>query len=207
VGSIRVLDYCRVMGEPGKVSRLLGRLSAGDRSVQDELMELVYSELKKIAAAVLRGQNRDATLSRTALVHETCVRLLEDGANISWKSRGHFFAMAAVQMRRILIDHARNAKAQKRYGGLKRIPFEAISLIAEGYSDYVLAIDDALKRLETLDARQAQVVEMRVFGGFSCSEIAKALDISDRSVKRDWSAARAWLHRELDGLRAVGAAV
>ena len=180
----------------GEVTRLLARLKGGDQSAEEQLILLIYSDLKRMAARLLRNEVPGQTLQTTVLVHDALLRLLH-GPGIDWQDRAHFFAIAARQMRRLLIDHARSVKAQKRPGGFSRVPLDAGTLIAEGRPDELLAIDEALNRLAAVDARQAQIVEMRVYTGLSIEEIATTLGTSDRTVKRDWALARAWLYREL----------
>ena len=176
---------------------MLLKLKGGDRSAEAELIPLIYNDLKRIASRLLRNEVPGPTLQTTVLVHDVLLRLLHAGG-IDWQDSSHFFAIASRQMRRLLVDHARTAKAQKRPGGFSRVPLDAGVLIAEGRPDDLLAIDEAISRLAKLDARQAQVVEMRVYAGLSIQEIATALGTSDRTVKRDWSVARAWLYGELN---------
>ncbi|MBX9600295.1 MAG: sigma-70 family RNA polymerase sigma factor [Bryobacteraceae bacterium] len=181
-----------------KITLLARQAGAGDRQAQSELFELVYGELRKLAAIHMQRERGGHTLQATALVHEAYLRLFSSNLT-SIQDRKHFFAIASRVMRRILVDHSRSRKAGKRGGGA-----EALALLENQHPitynfDEVIALDEALSRLEKLDARQCQVVEMRVFGGFSEAEIAEVLDVSERTVKRDWKFAKAWLYGEVAG--------
>lgn len=162
------------------------------------LAEQLYGELHGLAAGYLRGENAGHTLQPTALVHEAFLRL--SSQNVDWHDRAHFLGIAANTMRRILVDHARRRAADKRGGGAHAITIDD-NLASDGAAGTspldVLVLDDALERLAALDARAARVVELRFFGGLEVDEVAKVLEISPASVKRDWSFARAWLGREL----------
>lgn len=167
----------------------------------DEVFPLVYAELQRIARRQLGMERPDHTLETSALVHEAYIKLV--GLDrIEWRGRSHFFAAAAGAMRRILIDHAEKRRTLKRGGDRRRVPLEAVDLPAgarlddRGLDD-LLALDRALGRLRQLDERQARVVECRFFAGMSIDEVAEALDVAPATVKRDWTAARAWLNREL----------
>ena len=185
------------MTSPSDVTSLLSELSGGRRQVLDELMPIVYDELRTIAHLHLRDE-RGHTLNTTALVHEAYVKLV-DVTRIEWKGRAHFFAMASRAMRRILIDAARSRKRMKRGGGVDALPLdEAVYLSNEEATD-LLALDEALERLEAIDPRQCRIIEYRFFSGLSLEETAELVDASVATVKRDWMAARAWLNRELDG--------
>jgi RNA polymerase sigma-70 factor (ECF subfamily) len=178
---------------------LLSRASGGDTQAVSQLMPLVYDELRRLAAAYLRNERRGQTLQATALVHEAYVRLIAEKSH-NWQNRTHFLAIAALSMRQILVQRARARKATKRGGDPIRVELEDHLLPASsaaGDEIDLVALDAALDRLATLDARQAKVVEMRYFGGLSVEEAAAALDISPATVKRDWTLARAWLKREL----------
>jgi RNA polymerase sigma factor (TIGR02999 family) len=157
---------------------------------------VLYQELRRIARHHLRGERRDHTLNTTALVHEAYVQLARfDRA--PWRDRSHFLSIAAQAMRRVLIDHAVARNAQKRHGKLERVGLDEESLQADARAEQILAIDEALDRLEQFNARLARVVECRVFAGMNIDETAYALGSSPATVKRDWSVARAWLNREL----------
>ena len=180
------------------ISHLLKEWSAGDREALDRLTPLVYEELRHQAARYLRRERPGHTLQTTALIHEAYLRLI-DAKDVDWQSRAHFFAVAANLMRRILVDHARRRDAGKRGGSHVRMQLdEALAVSKEADVD-LLAIDEALDRLATIDPQQARVVELRFFSGFSVEETAAALGVSPKTVKRDWSVARAWLRREIGG--------
>jgi RNA polymerase sigma factor (TIGR02999 family) len=198
-----------VASAEGPLTLLLTRWSDGDEAAGEEAMELVYGELHRVAQAYMRRERRDHTLQPTALVHEAFLRLCE-GVSISWTDRAHFFRLAARAMRRILTDHARKVRAAKRGGGAK-VPLRESKLTIDGPQLDVLALDEVLRRLAVLDARQATIIELRFFGGLTVEETARALDLSPITVKRDWRSARAWLKSELDrridAVHPAGAAV
>ncbi|MDX2178144.1 MAG: ECF-type sigma factor [Bryobacteraceae bacterium] len=181
---------------PGEVTRILGRLSAGDRSAESDLFPLIFGELHRLAAARLRGERNNHTLQATALVNEAYVRLCGSGA-IGYTDRAHFLRLAARLMRRILVDYARQRNAQKRPPAAAQVPLEGAVAISDGGAESALAIDELLERLAKVSDRAAQVVEMRFFGGLSEDEIAAGLDVTVRTVRRDWAMARAWLHGAL----------
>lgn len=187
--------------EPGEVTRLLHEMRGGNQDALNELLPLVYRELRHQAARYLRGEGRGHTLQPTALVHEAYLRLIEN-PNIQWQNRAHFCAVAARLMRRILVDHARTRGAQKRGGAATRVTLDDPASPAEPRFVDLLILDESLSRLADRDARQAQIVELRVFGGLSVDEAAGVLDVSPRTVKSDWQMARAWLTRELRAGRA-----
>lgn len=177
------------------VTVLLNAVSAGDESAPEKLLELVYDDLRRLAAAYLQNERNAQTLQATALVHEAYLRLV-DWENVSWENRAHFFAVAAQVMRRVLVDHARTKQAQKRDFGQKVAFDEAISFpVGKGID--LLALEEALMSLEKVDARQAKIVELRFFGGLSLEETAHVLNISETTVKREWTFAKAWFQREL----------
>ncbi len=184
------------MGERRAVTQALIGASAGDPEAAAELWNLTYEELRRIAYRMLRSERDDHTLSGTALVHEAFVKLV-DQDRVEWQDRAHFFAVAAQACRRILIDHARKHRAQKRGGGRARITLERIQIEAERTSEDLIDLHDALTRLEQLNDRLSKIVEYRYFGGLSEAEIAKVLGISERTVRRDWVKARGWLYNEL----------
>lgn len=178
------------------VTELLTRWSSGDTSARDALVPLVYNELRRIARRCLSGQRSDHTLQPTALVHEAYLRLVRYDA-IDWRDRAHFFALAAQIMRQILVDHARKQTAIKRGGNAVTIVVDESSAIAKQTSHDLLALDDALKQLASLDPRQSQIVELRFFGGLSIEETAQAVNISPATTKREWATARLWLLNEM----------
>ena len=183
----------------GDVTALLRSWRAGDPAALDLLVALVYDALRQLAAQRLRRSGSGGvTLQPTALVHEAFLRLVH--GDIDWQSRAHFFAVASKTMRNVAIDHARRRQAGKRGGDVVRVDLTGeADLAAAGPAVDVLALDEALSRLEALDARQAKVVELRFFAGLSSPEIAALLDCSPTTVERDWRTARAWLFRELEG--------
>jgi len=182
--------------EKGEVTQLLNNMAKGDSGAAEKLLPLVYSELHRLAASYMRRERPDHTLQATALINEAYLRLTkEDG---EWNNREHFIGMAANVMRHVLVDYARSHKAQQRDGGMKRVELKEDLAISPEKIEEVVALDEALTRLERLQPRQGKVVEMRYFGGLSVEQIASLLGVSERSVKRDWSLARIWLFRELE---------
>ncbi len=166
------------------------------RPSQDELFLLVYDELRALARRYLDGEASPGSLQPTALVHEAYLRLVKID-RMRWNDKAHFFAMAATQMRRILVERARAASARKRGSRPRQITLDSDLGSSEGSPLEILVIDEALRRLDERDARQAKIAEMHVFSGMQSAEIAEALSISERTVRRDWRVARAWLTREL----------
>ena len=192
------------MNQPAtqEITRLLLAWGAGDKAALDELMPLVYAELRKLARGYMRNQPADHTLQTTSLVNEAYLRLI-DSSRVNWQDRTHFFAISAQLMRRILVDFARARNSQKRGGEAQKVELdEALAVPLDQKTDLV-ALDEALKSLAELSPRQSQVVELRYFGGLSEEEIAEHLEISVRTVRRDWSIARAWLFRKLSEPPAV----
>lgn len=175
---------------------LIAGLNAGDTGALDRIIALVYEELRRIAHRQLAGERSGHTLDTGALVHEAYLKLRQLD-RMEWRSREHFLAMAARVMRRVLVDYAEAHRAQKRGGALVPVTLDAESLAADQPGEEILALDEALRRLEALSARQSRVVECRFFAGMSVEETATALELSEATVKRDWVAARAWLNREL----------
>lgn len=179
---------------------LFQRAAEGDAAASDQILPLVYEQLRQIAAARMAGERRDHTLQATALVHEAYARLMGPG-EVAWANRKHFFFAAAEAMRRILIEHARGRARLKRGGpGLKRreLDFSAVADLArEDRSEEVIALDEALRRLEAERPRVAQVVHLRFYGGLSVEETAETLGVSARTVNLDWTYARAWLFKQL----------
>lgn len=180
-----------------EITQLLLAWGKGDQEALERLMPLVYGEMRKIARRYMVRQRPDHTLQTTALVNEAYLRLI-DSSKVKWQNRAHFFAISAQLMRRILVDFARARMNQKRGGGIQKVVLdEALTISAEPSADLV-ALDDALNALAAIDKRQSQIVELRYFGGLSEEETAEVLDISTRTVRRDWSLARAWLYRQLN---------
>jgi RNA polymerase sigma factor (TIGR02999 family) len=183
---------------PTDITRLLREAGADDPHARDALLPLVYDELKRIARRRMHGERTGHTLQATALVHEAWLRLA-GGEDVAWASRAHFYAAAAEAMRRILVEHARGRERIKRGGGLRRQPLSVADLAAEADSGEILALDEAIGRLEQEDARAARIVRLRFYAGLSVDETAAALGLSRRTVLREWAFARAWLYRSLAG--------
>lgn len=171
---------------------------ASDKETLDELMPVVYDELRRQAARYLRREKAGHTLQTTALIHEAYVRLV-DQHNVQWQNRAQFFGMAAQMMRRILVDHARTKKRAKRGGSDIKVSLADATIPVEEQNLDVVALDEALNRLAEIDEQQSRVVELRFFSGLTVEETAEVMGISPATVKRDWSMAKAWLHRELSG--------
>lgn len=184
------------MEPTGEVTRLLRELRSGSKTAEARLLGLVYPELRKIARNLLRKERVGHSLQPTILVNEAYMQLAAQHDK-DWQNRAHFYAIAAQLMRRFLVDQARQRNAGKREGRRHRVELtDEIALTDEGL-DEILDIDDALRRLAEFDARRCQVVVLRFFGGMTESEIAAVLQVAERTVKRDWTVAKAWLHREL----------
>jgi len=183
------------------VTRLLTAWGDGNSQALEELIPLVYGELRRLAARHMRRERTDHTLQTTALVHEVYLRLI-DQQHVEWRNRAHFFAICAQLMRRIVVDHARTRQRAKRGGAAKQVPLEQAALLTPAQCEEILALDDALQRLAETDERKSRIVEMRCFGGLSVEETAAALGVSENTVIRDFSLAKAWLRREIEGGRA-----
>ena len=179
------------------VTRVLKAMGSGDPAAAEQLLPMLYAELHRLAASYMRRERSDHTLQPTALINEAYLRLAKEKQ--AWQNREHFVGVAANVMRRVLIDHARAHNAAMRGGGVHRVDLEDDMVFSEERSGELLSLDCALNTLERLYPRQAKVVELRYFGGLSVEQIAVLLGIAPRSVKRDWSLARIWLHRELHG--------
>jgi RNA polymerase sigma factor (TIGR02999 family) len=189
--------------QPDLVNQLLARLAAGDREALNKLLPLVYRELHYLARQHRRRWTGDETLNTTALVHEAYLRLA-GAPSPAWRGQPHFMAVASRAMRQVLLDHAKQQHRQKRGGHHARVPLREVEAAlnngangGETRSDVLIALDDALQRLEQRDPRQTRIVECRFFGGMSIQETGDALGISAATVKRGWAMAQAWLHREL----------
>lgn len=185
------------MNLPQDITQLLEAHADGDENALHTLLPLVYDELRRIAHNRLYGERHDHTLNTTALVHEAYLKLA-DLNRLSWQNRAHFYAIASQCMRNVLVDYAVKRNAQKRGGGQEMQSLEGIEVGEDSSVEELLTINEALKRLEALDPRQARIVECRFFGGMSIEDTAQALGISHATVSRDWTIARAWLSRELD---------
>lgn len=180
------------------VTQLLIGWSKGDKAALDALLPLVYEELRNQAARYLRRERVGHTLQTTALIHEAYLKLV-DQKNVHWQNRAHFFGIAAQLMRRILVDHARSKKRAKRGGSDIRVSFNEANMLGQAKDLDIVALDEALERLAAIDEQQSKIVELRFFSGLTVEETAEVLSISPATVKRDWSMAKAWLHRELTG--------
>jgi RNA polymerase sigma factor (TIGR02999 family) len=185
------------LGPSEQVTSLLLRWRAGDKAALDNLIPLVYDELRRLAHYYLQRERPDHTLQSTALVHEAYARLI--GQNLpEWQNRAHFFGVAAQLMRQILVDYARNHRAAKRGGSVCKLPLTDAEAQTTLKNVDVVALDDALQSLAKLDPQQSKVVELRFFAGLSVEDTSEVLGISPSTVKRDWNTARVWLYRELD---------
>jgi len=180
------------------ITLLLLSLRDGNREALEELVPLVYQELRRMARRRLGSRSPAETLGTTALVHEAYVKLF-DQTRLGWEDRRHFFAVASRVMRQIVVDHARRRNAVKRGGGQRPMDLDAAGISLDGQAEHILALDEALEALGRLDARLAEVVELRFFGGLSVEESAEVLSVHPRTVKRDWRRARAHLYRSLSG--------
>jgi len=181
---------------PDDVSQLIVDWGAGDPAALDRLMPLVYDELRRLAHRYMNRENPGHTLQTTALVDEAYLRLV-DQTRTHWKSRAHFFGIAAQLMRRILVDHARSHLYAKRGGGARKVALDEVAVVSPERGAELIALDDALERLAAFDPRKSRVVELRYFCGLSVEETAEILDVSAITVKRDWLVAKAWLRREM----------
>jgi RNA polymerase sigma factor (TIGR02999 family) len=183
-------------GSDESITALLAESGNGNREAEARLIAKVYDELRRIARKLMAGERVGHTLQASALVNEAYLRLFEN-QQIDWQNRAHFFAVATQQMRRILVDHARNRGAHKRAGALFRVTLTDAVASTEDHSIDILALNDLLDQLEALSPRQARVVELRYFGGLDCEEAARLLSVSTKTVKRDWKMARSWLRIQL----------
>ncbi len=187
------------MGSSGqeKVTQLLLQLEAGDQESFNRLLPVVYDELKRLAHSYLRSERSGHTLNTTALVHEAYIKLVGHD-NLSWENRVHFFATAAQAMRRILLDYARKRRTAKRGAGQVMLSLDEAVIVGDEQAESLLALDEALIKLEAMDERLGKIVECKYFGGLTVEETALALSLSTATVKRDWRTARAWLYRALN---------
>ena len=179
-----------------KFTRLLDAAGEGDPRAAQKLLPLVYDQLRKAAQKQMAGERRDHTLQATALVHEAYIRLV-GSHEVAWENRAHFYVAAAEAMRRVLIEHARKRGRIKRGGDRKRVPLSAVYLAENAHPEEIMSVDTAIRRLEERDSRMARIVRLRFFAGLSVEDTAETLGLSDRTVRREWALARAWLHREL----------
>jgi RNA polymerase sigma factor (TIGR02999 family) len=178
------------------VTRLLNQAAAGDAHASEELLPLVYQELRRLASSKMRRERSDQTLQATALVHEAYLRLVGDGV-AKWDDRWHFFAAAAEAMRRIIVDNARRRASIKRGGGRERSDIDAVEITIDVPTDDLLALDEALEQLAQRHPDKAQLVKLRFFAGLTIDEASQAMNISTATAERHWSFARAWLYRQM----------
>ena len=190
--------HTRDASAPSDVTRLLQDISAGRPDAAGSLLPLVYDHLKAIAAQRMASERPGHTLQATALVHEAYLRIL-GSQDIDWNGRAHFFHIAAEAMRRLLIEHARARGRVKRGGDRQRVVLSVLDLAQDQDEERIMALDDAVRRLEQADADAAEVVRLRFFAGLTLEQTAQAMDRSPRTIKRDWAFARAWLHQALRG--------
>jgi RNA polymerase sigma factor (TIGR02999 family) len=179
-----------------ELSQLLERACQGDSGARGELIRITYDQLRALAAAHMRNERVDHTLTTTALVHEVSLQLLQ-GIRVTANNQGQFLALAAKAMRNLLIDHARTRGREKRGGTRQKFSLDTCLAAADDRHPELINLDEALERFSTIDSRKARVVELRYFGGLSVEETAQILEVSPATVKRDWEVAKAWLHREL----------
>ena len=185
------------LGDNGEVTRLLGEIGRGQKQAVNDLLPLVYDELHRLARSYFRRERGEHTMQPTALVHEAYIRMVDQRAPL--ESRGHFMAVAATQMRRVLLDYARKHRAARRGGDDQKVLLEDTMVICEQRPVDMILLDVALGKLAALDSKQAQLVELRFFAGLSVEQTAEVLGVSPATVKRSWSSARAFLHREMTG--------
>ena len=181
------------------VTRVLSRIESGDPAASEQLLPLVYDELRKLAAAKLAHEKPGQTLEATGLVHEAYLRLVQSENPEGWSDRGHFFAAAAEAMRRILVDNARRKRSRKRGGDLARQELDAVEVAVPEWPEDLVALDEALTRLTAIDPIAARLVHLRFFAGLSIPAVAEILGVSPRTADRLWAYARAWLHQEVQG--------
>jgi len=181
---------------PREVTQLLVAWSDGDEAARDQLMPLVYEELRRLAHRYMGRERIDHTLQTSGLVNEAYLRLI-DQSRVQWRNRAHFFGIAAQMMRRILVDYARSRGYAKRGGDARQVSLDEAAIVSEERATEVVALDDALKGLAEFDVRKSQIVELRFFGGLSIEETAEVLAVSPGTVMRDWTLAKAWLRREI----------
>jgi len=188
--------------QPHEVTVLLEKWSLGDRDALDELMPLIYSELRRLAGSHFRRERADHTLQSTAVVHEAFMRLAGQ-REVRWQNRAHFYGIAAQMIRRILLDYARAHRAGKRGSGAVKLQLDEAIAVPERNNVEIVALNDALDRLSAMDERQARIVELRYFSGLSIEETAEVMQLSPATIKREWNTARTWLLREMSRGAAV----
>jgi len=184
---------------PQGITQLLTRWSSGDKAALDELIPIIYPDLRRLARAYMGRENSGHTLQTSALINEAYLRLVNQ-QGVEWKDRAHFFAVAAQVMRHILVDHARRYQSNKRGGGAEHLPLDELAVLGEQRAAELIALDDALTRLATIDQRKSQIVELRFFGGLTVEETAEVMKLAPITVMREWRAVKAWLGREISGV-------
>lgn len=184
------------MSRPVSRTTLVEQVSQGDRAAAEQLLPLVYDELKRLAGSYMKREQPGHSLQPTALVHEAFLRLV-DQDQVSYQGQTHFFALSAQAMRRILVDHARARGRERRGGDRRRVAFDEETIFSRSREEDILVIDDLLTRLAELDSRQAKIVELRFFGGLKVEDVAEALSLSKRTIEAEWTMARAWLRNQL----------
>jgi RNA polymerase sigma factor (TIGR02999 family) len=183
-------------GIPNEITLLLTRWSSGDKTALDELIPLVYPELRRLAGIFMSRENSGHTLQTSALINEAYLRLVNQQGT-DWQDRAHFFAVAAQVMRHILVDHARRYRYGKRGGGTAHVPLDDVAIVCDERALELVALDDALTRLAGIDERKSQIVELRFFGGLTVEETAEVMKLAPITIMREWRAAKAWLGREI----------
>lgn len=181
---------------PEEITQLLMNWGQGDQAALDELVPLVYPELRRLAKRLMNRENRAHTLQTSALINEAYLKLV-DQKNVEWENRAHFFAVAAQVMRHILIDHARRYGYEKRGAGAPHVPLDEAAIVQEERAAQLVALDEALNALAALDPRKSQIIELRFFGGLTAEETAEVMKISPSTAQREWRAAKAWLHHTM----------
>jgi len=183
---------------PQGITQLLTRWSSGDQAALDDLIPLIYPDLRRLARAYMGRENADHTLQTSALINEAYLRLVKQ-QGVEWKDRAHFFAVAAQVMRHILVDHARRYRSNKRGAGAEHVPLDDMEILCEERATELIALDDALIRLASIDQRKSQIVELRFFGGLTVEETSEVLNLAPITIMREWRAVKAWLGREISG--------
>jgi RNA polymerase sigma factor (TIGR02999 family) len=181
---------------PEEITLLLARWSSGDKAALDELIPLVYPELRRLARIFMGREDSGHTLQTSALINEAYLRLVNH-QEVDWQDRAHFFAVASQVMRHILVDHARRHRYGKRGGGAAHVPIDEVAIVCDERAVELIALDDALTRLAAIDERKSQIVELRFFGGLTVEETAELMKLAPITIMREWRAAKAWLGREI----------
>lgn len=183
---------------PQGITQLLTRWSSGDHAALDELIPIIYPDLRRLARAYMGRENSGHTLQTSALINEAYLRLVNQ-QGVEWKNRSHFFAVAAQVMRHILVDHARRYQSTKRGAGAEHVPLDEVAVLCGERASELIALDDALTRLAVIDERKSKIVELRFFGGLTVEETAEVMDLAPITIMREWRAVKAWLSREIAG--------